>query len=238
MSAWDKISLYKFQQIDKINATEGMSDVDKALFSTCVVFDMTEYQLDNAGVSKAVKLTKKVDKIFGAPADSRPRRRIGWWFITYDVSSMSFGQFIELSFFLHQNPVQHAHFILASISHAWKRANRSTDHRRKADYFLQRPISEIMGGLTLIKERYKEFTAEYKSLFGLDQESTGDVQEHKFNKRYGWIYSASQVAEYERITLDEAMGLPVRQAMNDLAYLKAKATYEAEQFKKLKNARQ
>lgn len=238
MSSWDKISLYKFQQIDKINATGGMSDLDKVLFSTCVVFDMTEYQLDNAGVRKADKLTKKVGKIFSARVDHHPRRRIGWWFLSYDVSNMSFGQFIELAYFLQQNPVQHAHFILASISHAWKRSNRSRDHRKKANYFLQRPISEIMGCIALIQDRFKEFTAEYKSLVGLDRESMGDVQEDKFNKRYGWIYSASRVAEYERITLDQAMGLPIRQALNDLAYLKAKASYEAEQFKKLKNVRQ
>lgn len=237
MSNWSKISLYKFQQIDKINATPGMADLDKLLFSTCVVFDMTEFQLDNAGVRKAGKLTKRVGEIFGAPFDSRPRHRVGRYFLNYEVSKMTFGQFIELSFFLSQNPVQHAHYILASISHVWRRPNRSADHRMKADYFLQRSVPEIMGAIALIQERFKEFTGEYKSLFGLDREAAGDVQEDRFNKRYGWIYSASQVAEYERITLDQAMGLPIRHALNDLAYLKAKTTYEAEQFKKNKNVR-
>lgn len=238
MNAWNKISLFKFQQIDKINATPGMSDMDKLLFSTCVIFDMTEYQLDNAGIRKASKLTKKVEKIFSTPFNTRPRKRIGRYFINHDISKITFGQFIELSFFLSQAPIANAHYVMASLGHTWLKRARSGDHRRKAEYFRQRPVSEVIGGIALIQERFKEFTGEYKALFGLDREAMGDVQEDKFNKRYGWIYSASQVAEYERIPLDDAMGLPIRQALNDLAYLKAKATYEAEQLKKIRNVRQ
>ena len=78
-----------------------------------------------------------------------------------------------------------------------------------------------------------DFNKLYSNLFGLDPNThNGDAQADGFNKRYGWIYSASQVAEYERITLDEAYGLPVCQAFNDLAYLKAKSSYEAEQIKR------
>lgn len=237
MSKWNKISLYKFQQIDGINATIGMSDIDKLLFSTCVIYDMTEHQLDNAGVKRATKLTKKVGAIFSTPFHTRPRKRLGMYFIKYDVSKISFGQFIELSFFLSQNPVRNAHFVLASMSNAFMQKNKATDHRKKADYFLKRPVSDIMGAIALIQEGFKAFVGEYKDLFGLDREAMGDVQEDRFNKRYGWIYAASQVAEYERITLDQAMGLPIRQALNDLTYLKAKASYEAEQFKKNKHAR-
>lgn len=237
MNAWHKISLFKFQQIQKISATPGMSDMDKLLFSTCVIFDMTEYQLDNSGIRKARKLTKKAEKIFSAAFDTRPRKRIGRYFINYDISKITFGQFIELSFFISQAPIANAHYVMASLGHAWLRPARSKEHRRKADYFQQRPVSEVIGGITLIQERFKEFTEEYKALFGLDREAMGDVQEDRFNKRYGWIYSASQVAEYERISLDDAMGLPIRQALNDLAYLKAKASYEAEQLKKIRNAR-
>lgn len=238
MSKWNKISLYKFQQVNAINSKEAMSDMDKLLFSICVVFDMTEYQLDNAGVNKAAKLMNNVQAIFSAPFPATASERIGPYFINYDISVITFGQFIELSFFLSLNPIQNAHYILATLSHRWLRKNKSSDHRKKADYFLTRPVGAVMGSVPVIQERFKAFTAEYKSLFGLDHEAAGDVQEDKFNKRYGWIYAASQVAEYERITLDQAYGLPIRQALNDLAFLKAKGRYEAEQVKKYKNARQ
>ena len=55
MSLWSKISLFKFQQIDAINARYDLPDIDKALFSACVVFNMTEYELDNSSNKKATK---------------------------------------------------------------------------------------------------------------------------------------------------------------------------------------
>jgi capsule polysaccharide export protein KpsE/RkpR len=62
------------------------------------------------------------------------------------------------------------------------------------------------------------------------------LRSNKFNKRYGWIYAASQVAEYERITLDQAFALPIRQAFNDLAVFKsARVNTNTEQFKKKTN---
>lgn len=54
-----------------------------------------------------------------------------------------------------------------------------------------------------------------------------------FGESYGWIFSTAQVAEHERITLDEAFNLPTLQYLGDLSYIKAKARYEAEQIKEM-----
>ena len=60
-----------------------------------------------------------------------------------------------------------------------------------------------------------------------------------FGESYGWIYSTAQVAEHERITLDEAFNLPTLQYLGDLSYIKAKARHEAEQIKDMqRKARQ
>jgi hypothetical protein len=50
-------------------------------------------------------------------------------------------------------------------------------------------------------------------------------------RHYGWIYQATLIAEHEKIKLDEVYELPTIQALNDLAYLKSKNAYEAEQIK-------
>lgn len=227
---WSSITLGKFQQIEHLNK-RGLSEMDKVLFSTCIVFDMTEYELDNTDPKKVFKMTNKLAKVFESPFNPKPLTKIGKYFINYDISKISFGQYIELAFFL-QNQIHNAHYIMATMSRMWLRKHTAKDHRRKADYFLLQPVNKVIGGINQIAENFKEFNKEYKSLFGLDKEVTGDVQEQEFNKRYGWIYSASQVAEYERITQDEAFNLPVRQALNDLAYLKAKGKYEANQSRK------
>lgn len=227
---WNKITLAKYRQLDEITSSEH-TDMDKVLFSACIVFDKTEYELDNEKPGKVLRLMNQMQKIFDTPFNTKVCRRIGKYHINYNISKITFGQYIELAFFL-QSPVQHAHYILATMSNQWLRKYKSRDHRKRADYFLTMPVIEVTGSVQRIKENFAAFNIEYSRLFGVDKEVAGDVQEEQFNKRYGWIYSASQVAEYERITMDKVFALPVRQALNDLAYLKAKAKYEMEQIRK------
>lgn len=231
MGNWDKISLYKFQRIDEINKRE-ISDIDKTLFTTCVVFDKTEFEFDNLPVKKALKYIQKVEKILSSELKVSARKKLGKFRIDYDPSKLTFGQFIELIFFL-QNPMQNTHYVMASV------VSKDADtHKQRADYFLSIPIQKIFGCYKQFASNFEAFLKEYKSLFGLDEETGGgNGFVNQFNKRYGWIYSASQVAEYERITLDQAFALPIRRALNDLAYLKAKAKYESELLKQ-SNGRQ
>lgn len=227
MSNWNKITLFKFQQINEINSRE-VSDLDKLLFTTCVVFDLTEFQLDNKPIKEASKLIDKVKAIFESEFKPLPKKKIGKFKINYAPARLKFGQYIELSFFLQSNPIQNSHYIFSSIV-----SSDADKHRDRADYFLTQPIAKIIGSLTLFIEKFKAFNDEYKTLFGLDKEAGGkEAQSDQFNKRYGWIYAASQVAEYERITLDDAFALPIRRAFNDLAFLKAKSKYDAEQLKR------
>jgi hypothetical protein len=224
--SWKKITLFKFQQVEEINSRPG-SDIDKLLFTTCAVFNLTEYELDNSPLKKAAKLIDHVKKIFESDFKPVPVDKLGKYKINYNPSDLTFGQYIELSFFLQSNPVQKAHYIFSSIV-----SSNAEQHRARAEYILTRPITEIIGSLSKFIANFKEFNGEYKSLFGLDEEVTGEnTNSNEFNRRYGWIYSASQVAEYERITLDEAFALPIRRAFNDLGFLKAKAKYDSEQLK-------
>ena len=227
---WSDITLGKFQQLDEIN-NRNLSDIDRVLFSACIVFDKTEYELDNEKPSNVVKMTNRLTKIFETPLNANAQNKIGKYFINYDISKITFGQYIELAFFLNK-PIQNAHYIIATLSKQWLRKHSAKDHRKKADYFLDQSVVKIIGALNLVIEKFTAFNEEYKDLFGLDKSTVGDVQEDIFNKRYGWLYSAEQVAKYECIPLDDTYALPIRQAFNDLRYLKAKSKYEIEQFHK------
>jgi hypothetical protein len=226
MLNWNKISLYKFHRMDEINKRE-ISDIDKTLFTTCVVFDKTEFELDNLPVKKALRYVSKVEKIVSSELKVKELKKIGKYQIEYDPSKLTFGQFIELVFFL-QHPTQNIHYAMASI------VSKDADtHKERAEYFLSVSIQKVMGCFKKFIENFEAFQKEYKALFGLDNEvSEQGASINQFNKRYGWIYSASLVAEYERITLDQAFALPIRRALNNLAYLKAKVKYESELSKK------
>jgi len=67
---------------------------------------------------------------------------------------------------------------------------------------------------------------------GLFENPTGDTGSEsvgkgssRFVEYYGWQYSTTQVAEYYRITLNEAYQLPAIEYLNALSYLKAYRDY-------------
>ena len=227
---WKNITLGMYQRIEAVNK-QDIPDIDKALFSACVVFNKTEYQMDNEKPGKVLKMMTKMQRMFEAPFDPKARERIGDYNINYDVSRITLGQYIEISFFIGRGPVENAHYILASMAGRWRKKKVTSDHRTRAEYFLTQPVEQVIGAVNLIQENYARFNSQYQQLFGVDTDVVGNVQNEEFNKRYGWIYSATQVAQHEGIPLDAAYALPVKQAFNGLMYIKAKGKYELEQLR-------
>jgi hypothetical protein len=231
---WNNISLYQFREVERINSDPKLDELDKLLFTTCSVFKITEYQLDTMPPKKAGKLIGKVEKIFSSDFKPRPFKRLGIYIIEYNISNLTFGQYVELSYFLQGNVIQNAHYILASITHLPLLKNNTAKHRDKAENFLTYPITKTLGSVTLFIEKFTAFNKEYKSLFGLSEQRS-EVQTDIFNKNFGWQFSAREVANDLRITLDEAYRLPIREALNCLSYLKAKGQYEERQMKNQNN---
>jgi len=233
MGNWDKISLCKFQLIDLINANTAYDDFEKVMQSACVVFDKTEYEMNRMKPKKALRYAGKIRKIFQSPIEGRRASRIGKYRMLYDVSQVTFGQYVELAFFF-QAQVTHAHRILASMSRPVFGKYKTAGHRRRAAYFLKLSVETVMTSVKAIQESLKQFNQEYHWLFGAPEEASAQGAKHDhFNQRYGWQYSASAIADYERIPLDQVYAMPVRQAFNDLAFLKEKVKYEVRERDRL-----
>lgn len=242
MRSWKDISLFQYQQIELVNSIPGYDEVDKVLFSVCAVYDMTEAELNAKKGKEAMRLVKRMSAVLSTPIAPAAVNRIGPYRMLYDVSSFTLGQYVELAFFFQQT-VKNAQYILASCSRRRYRKYSTDGHRQRADYFTTVPVETAIGSTQLIRKRFDALNKEFGFLFGLDDEAHAEgAKADKFNQRYGWTYSASAIAEYERITLEAAYGLPIRQAFNDLAFLKARANYEIrerdrlmEQFKMRKD---
>lgn len=221
---WKNITLFQFQEADRINANPKIDELDKILFTTCAIFGLTEYQLDKMCPKKASVLINKTTQLFALPFEEKAYNRIGKYAIQYDVSKMNFGQYIELAYFLQSNPIRTAHFIIASISRNYFQKYESKNHKKRAQYFQTQPVTKVIGSVKKLVEKFAEFNKEYPALFGLPKEQE-EQQSDSFNKSFGWQYSAREIANDMNITLDEAYNLQVREAMYCLSYLKAKGEY-------------
>jgi len=233
MRSWKDISLFLFQRIDRINEDPSLDELDKVLYCTCEMFGLTDFQLGDMDRKKSSALIKRASDILSAKPEGKVRERIGPYRINYDPADMTLGQFVELRHFL-QQPVHNGHLALASIAAYRDEPYKSDGHPLRADYFLRQPVTDLLASLNFFMNRFSEFIKSYNALFGLDEDMYADGQEvQQFNRRFGWIYSATTIADHERITLDQAYGLPIRQAFNDLIYLKELSRYEAEERKRI-----
>lgn len=96
-------------------------------------------------------------------------------------------------------------------------------------------------------ETYKRINKSYRSLFGQtdtegEESNEGEIERNTetFEARWGWVYNAELIKDFEGITLDEVWQLPIIRALNALAYIKDKRKNEQEQIERLnkKNGRQ
>jgi hypothetical protein len=219
-----RLTLERYKAIDAIIADTSLSEIDKTLFSLCALYNLAPEELDKYPPLKVVKMAAKLEKVFkfkiSAPAI------IGIYKIQYDISSITFGQYIELSYFFQFNAVDKANYILATCAKTFIKRS----HSKIAEAFSNKHVGIITGAMAKIRAGYIALNKEFGALFGLDDEvhpqAVSDSFMTQFNNRYGWIYSAEAVATYERISVEEAYNLTVKRALNDLVYLKAKQRYE------------
>jgi hypothetical protein len=216
-----KLSLNTYQQLDAITADPGLSALDKSLFSVCAFYNLTEAQLDAMEPHKVLHMAQTVTKTFSTDIHLRAPTRVSWYKFTYDMSKLTFGQYVELVFFFKSNLVDKAHYVAATVAKTLVEQR----HPEKAAYFLKCRADVVLGIAHKVKENFDAFNQQYKFLFRGEGDEDVSAMTEWFNQNFGWTFSAAMVAEHERVTLDEAYELPVTQALNALAYIRAKHKY-------------
>lgn len=222
---WSKISVEMYQYINEINESD-MSDIDKILYTIVALTSSTENEIDNENPSTIIRLQKQLKKRFLELNETRKEcRKLKGFKFNYDIEHVTFGQYIEIQHFLRKGHIENIHLIASSICKKGK-----MNHKQRGEAILKLPMLPILWNVAKFLEVFKEFNDSYKGLFGIEDMEEDDLKPitNPFNEQYGWIYSAKKVAEMEGITLEKAFDLPVIQAFNDLAYLKAYQAYENE----------
>ncbi len=221
MFRWRKITVAKFQRLDAINTVE-QDDIDKLAYSVCCIWDKTPEEVNEWSSKKFLRYADRVTKTFsGTPPRS--------WFeakVETDARRITYGQFVEVMYFLQNGMIPNLHNIAASIMVS------AEDHAVKAQNVLGMPITKILHPVGQFLESWEGLIRSYSGLFETEANIDGDGERvkkedpHPFIDQYGWIFSATKLAEHERVKLDEVWGIGVIQALNGLAYLKSKSKYE------------
>lgn len=236
---WKDITLEKYLQIHPIIENDW-GDFDKFREIVYIltgkyedVYKWNEEQIKEYSFLFTFDFERSVPNIF------RANKR--YYRVNADAERMAAARYIEVKTFYSNGYVQNMHRIIASFVvpvSRWGFKYRdlkydATKHEQYSNDMLTLPFPLAYGlamhFLNLINVIDKKYPLLFESTGGEDDESQMGI-EQVFSKYYGWIFSTTQVAEHERITLDATFELPVLQYLNDLAYLKMKGKVEKKQI--------
>jgi len=222
-----------YQYINEINETD-MDQIDKVLFTMAFLTGKSEEEFDKINKYKFAQLQRQFKQRFEQlNVQGKETERIKDFKFNFDVRKITLGQYIEVQHFYKNNYLNNLHLIASSFSTC-----KNYSHVERADKILKMPLLPVLFNVKKFIEVIKKLSDEYSGLFGIEDMEQEEFKPltNGFNEQYGWIYSAQKIAEFERIKLYEAYDLPIIQAFNDLAFLKAHQEYEAEINKRNINA--
>jgi hypothetical protein len=225
------MTLAQFQECNKIN-NSLFDEVDKLALIICELYGYTPEQVDTFTSRKFLRYTNKIEKRF-----NKGFNKPFYSFIDLETNAeaITFGQFIECQEWLKNEPIEVLHLVAASID------KKVGNHKEVAEKMLQTNVNYLLNDCLKFIESLTKLVDGYKNLFASDEvdheedldelKKKQKLQKHPFVEFYGWEFSATQVAEHNKITLNAAYELPVIEALNNLAYLKSKQDYEQKQNK-------
>lgn len=209
------MTVEQYQKIYEISVTTP-DTVERVAWIICQVFGKTAEQVDNMSQVDFLQYTNRLNKQI-----QTKDRWYNWAHLETDASKITFGQFIETSYWLKSYPTEVMHLVAASLLRKWTKS-----HYDATLYILNLEIWHIHDQFNAYVESLNNLIKSYSGLFGLLDQQEETEKPHAFIEKYGWLFSAKQVADYEGIPLDKVYDLPVIQALNDLSYLKAKQNFD------------
>ena len=222
------MTLGQYREIYRINHL-NIDEVDRVALSVCFYFGFSHEKVNQMDPNKFLNYSKKLLKHYDVKKPSWHRS-----IFIKEVGEMTFGMFIEIQHWLRVNKtedfeavyVREIHKVAASL------LKKRLNHRVQSLKLLECKAGNILYDVKLLIASYNSLLKEYPLLFNEEKEKEKDKKnkspdfEHYFIKSYGWFFAAKSIAEHEGIKLKEVYDLPIRQALNDLVYLKAKQDYD------------
>lgn len=215
LSNWQRIASFYDEDND---------EVEQAALLICDIYGFSPEQVDQLSPAVFQLYSYRVKRLF-----DRMMRRPWWSRLRFqtDATQITFGQFIEVKYFLQQGAIDAMHLVAASIQ-----IGGHADHKTRAERLRQTNARKVLPDVNRFMVSFNDLIDSYSGLFekeeeeeDMDEAPRRKEAEHPFITQYGWIFSAKKVAEHEGMKLEEVFGIPVIQALNDLAYLKGEASY-------------
>lgn len=175
--SWDDITVRQWQALTDLFMEEGNSHIDNIVRTGCIVYDVTEHELDSLSLGDLNDLGHRMAFVH-TEVPSRPVDRLDVngrrYRCVYDVRRMPAARYIESKVY-GQDPNQHLHRIMASMVYPQKRLYRigpwiddaydAGRHSEYAEDMLDAPITAVLGSVVFFCDVYLNLIMSSKVYF-------------------------------------------------------------------------
>lgn len=163
---WHDLTVRQWQALTDLFMEEGNSHIDNIVRAGCIVYDVTEHELDSLTMADLNDMGHRLAFIH-TEVPARPVDRLDVngrrYRCVYDVTRMPAARYIESKVY-GQDPNQHLHRIMASMVWPQKRAYRigpwmdddydAARHSEYAEDMLDAPITAVLGSVVFFCDVY------------------------------------------------------------------------------------
>ena len=166
VKTWHDMTVRQWQALTDLFMEEGNSHIDNIVRAGCIVYDVTEHELDMLTLADLNDLGHRMAFIHTeVPAKSVEAIHVNGtrYRCVYDVTRMPAARYIESKVY-GQDPNQHLHRIMASMVWPQKRVYKfgpymdaeysAADHAKYAEDMLDAPITAVLGSVVFFCEVY------------------------------------------------------------------------------------
>lgn len=238
---WKDLTVQQYLEVQSIEKSVD-DPVERVARMVMLLHGLTYRQVNTMNPYRFAKLANGISHMFSVKPSGKALNRIGPYKIDYDVLQHRFAQYIEIQHFA-KNPEKNLHRILASAMRpVWRKKNDSRLHHKISAFLLKTKMVHVLFSTELLLENIaklnKRFEPKEKEMSEAEKVEAEELKKkldlqnkserEGFDQRYGWQFSAHSIAEYRRISVDEAEELTTIEALNYLQYLRELSDYQKE----------
>jgi hypothetical protein len=236
--SWTEVSTYQYLEL--INSFENDSIIEKYIQFLCILSD-TEieywYKKDIEEIFNLVKelvfLEKEPESILNKELEN---------FNLIDINKIKLGEFIDIEYYLNNGGISNLHKIATIMYKKFKHDEfgnvileqyDNINFEKRAEFFLNQPITNIIGIVKYINEFKNTFNNNFKSILEpeineedldpeeeLTIEDKKAIEKEKLMKAWTWEFLLNNLTHGDITKYNEVLNLPLIFVFNQLTFKK------------------
>ena len=236
-----RINVETFQKLYAVSLMDT-DEVEKSAQYVQILTGKTDEQVNRMKVAKFNKLCGRINKAFemvGKNLQSGKPKSYVWangrlYKLNYDIKLA--GKYVETATFA-TDTIGNLHLLMATIAEPVRLTWRGLkvgkrEHHEIAHDMLKLDMGHAYQSAVFFLSSFQRITRQFDDLFRGDGNG-GEGSGSEFYQKFGWLYQAKLVSEFENISVSEVWELTTLNFLNDLRYLKLKRELDAEHEKKI-----